>query len=326
MVIKTVGIRRFKVRLEQELNLHLGRGHIGTREIGRGGQADFVDARVGEGVGGIGVGARPGGNASQAISKVPIEGIGVCRQVVEVEGESSAKLILVFHQGLGLSGSGPRERSIRSTPVVVDTDGDVPRICVPEGNASWVWDVCQIGGARSKIPKHGGVPIDVAFHGKVKHLHAVLAGESVHLNGRLQWLPDLVQCLRSVCAWPSGIHNERHPVIPGLRPCVRGLVFRAHVRVDVRHPKIPFVARSIHRVVFQGDGLSDAQLRRHLLRNHGLDVGVAQGHVELKIPHGRAQQDTVAKFRHTDAYGVLAGRRWKATNDTSNRVNAHGRI
>ena len=208
MVVKTIGIRRFKFRFEQELNLHLGRGHIRTREVGSRGQADLVDARVGEGVGGIGVGARPGRNAALAISKVPIEGIGVRRKVVEVEGESGAELVLVFHRGLWLRGCGPRERSIRGAPVVVDTDGDVPRVRVAKGNASRARDVRQVGGSRSKIPKHGGVPIDVAFHGKVKHLHVVLAGESIHHNGRLQWLPDLVQCLRRVCARPSGIHNE----------------------------------------------------------------------------------------------------------------------
>ena len=326
VVVKTVWIRRCKVRFEQELNLHLGRGHIGTREVGSGGQADLVDARIGEGVGGIGVGACAGRNASLSIPEVPIECVGVRRQVVEVECESSAKLVLVFHRGLGLRGRGPRERGIRGATVVVDTDGDVPRVGVPKGNASWAGEVRQIGGSRSEIPKHRGVPVDVAFHGKVKHLHVVLAGESIHHNGRLQRLPDLVQRLRRICARPSGIHHERHPVIPGLRPCVRGLKFCAHVRGDVRHPKIPFVARSVHRVVVEGDGLANAQLRRYLLRNHRLNVGVTQGHVELKIPHRGAEQHAVAKFRHTDGDGVLTGCRWKASDDARDRVNAHGRI
>ena len=236
-------------------------------------------------------------------------------------------MVLVFHHSHRIRRRVVTERRFLRATVVFDVHGRLPRRGISVVDVGWRFQVGQRGRTNAEVPLDVGKLVDVvAVHSEVEHLVSVLTREPFQHDLRLHRRIHHVDGLRGVRAWPSGVHDQGHDEVACRGPRVRGFEFVAHVGGHPWYPKVPAVTGAVLGIVVQGERLANAQLGRGLVRHQRLDVGVAQGDVELKVPHGGAQEFTVAVFGHTDADGVLTRLGRHAGDHPRHGIDVHGRV
>ena len=170
MIVKTIGLWEVECRFQEELHFHLGRGDIGAGEGGLRRQCDDVGSCVWKRVSGVDLGAGSAQPTIEAVAKIPIKCLGILGQVVEVQGQPTAELVLILHSRHGTRWGFPNEGGIRGAAIVVDVHTGLPCVSVVKKIPPGAAVLATSGLPLSNVQSNWASPFRLPLTSKSKYV------------------------------------------------------------------------------------------------------------------------------------------------------------